>query len=165
MSAFTERLVLTALAEVGVKEVGTSNRGPRVDEYQRATWLDQKDWGPWCAAFVCWVIRASMNLEKIRETAGFKRPQTAGAFDFENWSLEQDNTTQTAKPAGRAIQRGDIVIFTFSHIGIATSGVDENGNFHTVEGNSNSAGSRTGGMVCTNIRNVKLVRSRIRFTI
>lgn len=165
MSAFTERLVLTALAEVGVKEVGSTNRGPRVDEYQRSTWLDQKDWGPWCAAFVCWVIRASMNLEKIRETDGFRRPQTAGAFDFENWSLAQDNTTQTAKPAGRAIQRGDLVIFTFSHIGIATSGVDEDGNFHTVEGNSNSAGSRTGGMVCTNIRNVKLVRSRIRFTI
>jgi len=165
MSAFTERLVLTALAEVGTKETGTTNRGPRVDEYQRSTWLDQKDWGPWCAAFVCWVIRASMNLEKIRETDGFHRPQTAGAWDFERWSLKQDNTTQTAKPAGRAIQRGDLVIFTFSHIGIATSAPDENGNFHTVEGNSNSAGSRTGGMVCTNIRNVKLVRSRIRFTI
>jgi len=165
MSAFTERLVTTALAEVGTKETGTSNRGPRVDEYQRSTWLDQKDWGPWCAAFVCWVIRASMNLEKIRETDGFHRPQTAGAWDFERWSLKQDNTTQTAKPAGRAIQRGDLVIFTFSHIGIATSAPDENGNFHTVEGNSNSAGSRTGGMVCTNIRNVKLVRSRIRFTI
>ena len=165
MSAFTERLVLTALAEVGVKEVGSTNRGPRVDEYQRATWLDQKDWGAWCAAFVCWCVRGAMNLEKIRETAGFKRPQTAGAFDFENWSLKQDNTTQTAKPAGRAIQRGDLVIFTFSHIGIATSSPDSEGNFHTVEGNSNSAGSRTGGMVCTNIRNVKLVRSRIRFTI
>lgn len=165
MSAFTERLVLTALAEVGVKETGTSNRGPRVDEYQRATWLDEKDWGAWCAAFVCWCVRSAMNLEKIRETPGFKRPQTAGAFDFERWSLAQDNTTQTAKPAGHSIQRGDLVIFTFSHIGIATSGVDEDGNFHTVEGNSNSAGSRTGGMVCTNIRNVKLVRSRIRFTI
>lgn len=165
MSAFTERLVLTALAEVGVKETGTSNRGSRVDEYQRATWLDEKDYGPWCAAFVCWVVRSSMNLEKIKETPTFHRPQTAGAFDYEHWSLAQDNTTQTAKPAGRAIQRGDLVIFTFSHIGIATSGVDEDGNFHTVEGNSNSQGSRTGGMVCTNIRNVKLVRSRIRFTI
>ena len=165
MTPFTERLVLTALAEVGVKEVGSTNRGPRVDEYQRATWLDEKDWGAWCAAFVCWVVRSSMNIEKIKETDGFRRPQTAGAWDFERWSLEQDATTQTAKPAGRAIQRGDLVIFTFSHIGIATSGVDSEGNFHTVEGNSNSAGSRTGGMVCTNIRNTKLVRSRIRFTL
>jgi hypothetical protein len=35
MSAFTEQLVTTALAEVGVREVGSSNRGPRVDQYQR----------------------------------------------------------------------------------------------------------------------------------
>lgn len=165
MSAFTERLVTVALAEVGTKEVGTTNRGPRVDEYQRATWLEPKDWGAWCAAFVCWCIREALRAESIPETTTFKRPQTAGAWDFERWSLAQDNTTQTAKPAGRAIQRGDLVIFTFSHIGIATSSPDKDGNFHTVEGNSNSQGSRTGGMVCTNIRNVKLVRSRIRFTI
>ncbi len=165
MSKFTERLVLTALAEVGVKETGTSNRGPRVDEYQRATWLDQKDWGAWCAAFVCWVVRGAMTLEKIKETDGFHRPRTAGAWDFERWSLEQDYTTKTAKPAGRDIKRGDIVIFTFSHIGIATSAPDADGNFHTVEGNSNSQGSRTGGMVCANTRNINLVRSRIRFTI
>ena len=165
MSAFTERLVLTALAEVGTKETGTSNRGPRVDEYQRATWLEPKDYGPWCAAFICWCVRAAMTLEKLRETDGFKRPRTAGAFDFERWSLEQDATTQTAKPAGNSIARGDLVIFSFSHIGIATSSPDADGNFHTVEGNSNAAGSRTGGMVCTNIRSTKLVRSRIRFTI
>ena len=57
MSAFTEQLIQTALAEVGVKEVGSSNRGPRVDQYQRATWLEEKDWGAWCASFVCWTIR------------------------------------------------------------------------------------------------------------
>lgn len=165
MSTFTEKLIEIALKEVGVKEVGSTNRGPRVDEYQRATWLDPKDWGAWCAAFVCWCVREALRAESIPETPTFKRPQTAGAFDFENWSLKQDNTTQTAKPAGRSIQRGDLIIFTFSHIGIATSSPDSEGNFHTVEGNSNSHGSRTGGMVCTNIRNVKLVRSRIRFTI
>ena len=165
MSAFTERLVLTALAEVGIRETGSTNRGPRVDDYQRATWLDEKDWGPWCAAFVCWCIRETLRAEGIHETPTFHRPQTAGAFDFERWSLKQDNTTQTAKPAGLSIQRGDLIIFTFSHIGIATSAPDESGNFHTVEGNSNAHGSRTGGMVCTNTRSIKLVRSRIRFTI
>jgi len=162
MSAFTERLVLTALAEVGTKETGTSNRGPRVDEYQRSTWLDQKDWGPWCAAFVCWVIRASMNLEKIRETDGFHRPQTAGAWDFERWSLKQDNTTQTAKPAGRAIQRGDLVIFTFSHIGIATSAVTK------METSTQSKAIPTRPHRRHGLHQrpqVKLVRSRIRFTI
>jgi len=165
MSQFTERLVLTALAEVGVKEVGTSNRGPRVDEYQRATWLEEKDWGPWCAAFVCWVVRGAMRLEGVKETAGFKRPQTAGAFDFENWSHKQDRTTQTAKPAGISIRRGDLVIFSFSHIGIATGPPDGKGIFPTVEGNTNAGGSRTGGMVCEGKRSVRELRSRIRFMI
>jgi cell wall-associated NlpC family hydrolase len=165
MSAFTETLVTIALAEVGVKEVGSSNRGPRVDQYQRATWLEEKDWGAWCASFVCWCVREAMRSAGVKETAGFKRPRTAGAFDFERWSLAQDATTATRKPAGKDIQRGDLVIFSFSHIGIALGPPDKQGMLQTVDGNSNARGSRTGGMVCTVTRNIDLVRSRIRFTI
>jgi hypothetical protein len=166
MSAFTEALVSIALTEVGTKEVGASNRGPRVDQYQRASWLDDdKDWGAWCATFMCWCIREAMKATGTKETAGFKRPRTAGAWDFERWSLAQDSSTATRKPAGRDIQRGDLVIFTFSHIGIAQEAPDKKGNFRTVEGNSNSKGSRTGGMVCEGVRNISQVRSRIRFTI
>lgn len=165
MSKFTERLISVASAEVGTKETGTSNRGPRVDEYQRATWLKEKDWGPWCASFVCWCIREVLKAEGIKETTGFKRPQTAGAFDFERWSLAQDNSTQTRKPCGTDIKRGDLVIFSFSHIGIATGPPNSKGVFPTIEGNTNARGSRTGGMVCEGSRNISLVRSRIRFTI
>lgn len=165
MSAFTEALVKAALAEKGVKETGSSNRGSRVDEYQRATWLKEKDWGAWCAAFVCFCVREAMVKAGIKETAGFKRPQTAGAFDFERWSLAQDSTTQTRKPCGSDIQRGDLVIWSFSHISIALGPPDANGMLKTVDGNSNAKGSRTGGMVCEPVRSVDLVRSRIRFTI
>jgi len=165
MSAFTERLVQIALTEVGVKEDGTSNRGKRVDDYQRSTWLSTKDWGAWCAAFMCWCIREAMHAEGIKETTGFARPQTAGAWDFERWSLAQDATTSTRKPAGMDIKRGDLVIFKFSHIGLAQSAPDSHGIFTTVEGNSNARGSRTGGMVCEGKRSIDQVRSRIRFTI
>ena len=165
MSAFTERLVTVALDEVGTKEVGSSNRGPRVDQYQAATWLDKKDWGAWCASFVAWCIREAMRLEDIRETSGFKRPRTAGAFDFEKWSLAQDDTTSTRKPCGRDIRRGDLVVFSFSHIGIALGPPNSKGYIQTVDGNSNAKGSRTGGMVCTPTRHIDQVRSRIRFTI
>jgi len=165
MSNFTERLVKIATAEVGTKEDGTSNRGKRVDDYQKATWLSPKDWGAWCAAFMCWCIREAMKAEGIAETTGFQRPQTAGAWDFERWSLAQDSTTQTRKPAGTDIQRGDLVVFKFSHIGMATSAPDSQGYFTTVEGNSNSKGSRTGGMVCEGNRSIDAVRSRIRFTL
>jgi len=165
MSAFTEQLVNTALAEVGVKEVGSSNRGPRVDQYQRATWLEEKDWGAWCAAFVCWTIREAMKTQGVKETSGFKRPLTAKAFDFERWSLAQDSTTQTRKPCGSDIQRGDLIIWKFSHISIALGPPDKQDMIQTVDGNSNAKGSRTGGMVCTPVRNIAQVRSRIRFTI
>lgn len=165
MTAFIAALLQIARAEIGTAETGTSNRGPRVDQYQRATWLEQKDWGPWCAAFICWVVRAAMKVSGSKETPGFKRPKTARAWDFERWSLAQDSSTQTRKPAGRDIRAGDLLIFKFSHIGIATSAPDAQGNVSTIEGNTNAKGSRTGGQVCATRRHIDQVRSRIRFTI
>jgi hypothetical protein len=166
VSAFIETLIEVAQAEVGVKETGLTNRGPRVDDYQRATWLEVKDWGAWCAAFVCFCVREALvawHLPVV--TSSFERPRTASAFGFEKWSLAQDSTTQTRKPCGLDIKRGDLVIFSFSHIGIATSAPDGRGFITTIEGNSNAKGSRTGGMVCEGVRSVDLIRSRIRFTI
>ena len=165
MSKLAPKLVEVARREIGVKEVGSSNRGPRVDEYQRATWLDQKDWGAWCAAFICWIVREAMVEAGVPETDKFKRPRTAGAWDFENWSLGQDKSTWTKKPHGGDIQPGDIIVFTFSHIGLATSAPDAAGCVSTIEGNSNAAGSRTGGMVVANRRHVTAIRSRIRFRV
>ncbi|CAB4163599.1 hypothetical protein UFOVP813_35 [uncultured Caudovirales phage] len=165
MSAFVDALVRIARAEVGTKEAGASNRGPRVDEYQRATWLKEESWGAWCASFTCWAIREAMREAGIKETAGFKRPQTAKAFDYERWSLAQDSTTQTRKPCGNDIKRGDLVIWSFSHISIALESPNRFGLITTVDGNSNAKGSRTGGMVCEPTRSIDLVRSRIRFTI
>lgn len=158
-------IIEVASKELGVTEIGASNRGPRVDQYQRATWLEQKEWGAWCAAFVCWCVREAMKLAGIKETAGFQRPQTARAWDMERWSLAQDSSTQTRKPPGGDIQSGDMIVFRFSHVGWATSSPDKDGYFSTIEGNSNSKGSRTGGMVCANRRHLSEVRSRIRFTI
>jgi len=165
MSLFIDNLISTAENELGVKEVGTSNRGPRVDDYQRATWLEEEDWGAWCAAFICFCLRQALAKSKLKETPGFKLPRTAGAFDFERWSLAQDSSTQTRKPAGSDIQRGDLVIWSFSHISIALGPPDSQGNIRTIDGNSNARGSRTGGMVCLVTRNISKIRSRIRFTI
>jgi len=165
MSAFTESLIRIARAEIGVKEDGKSNRGKRVDDYQRASWIKPADWGAWCATFVCWAIREAMIAEGIKETNGFKRPLTAGAFDFERWSLAQDSSTQTRKPCGNDIRRGDLVIWSFSHISIALGPPDSNGMIWTIDGNSNAKGSRTGGMVCEVSRSINLARSRIRFTL
>jgi hypothetical protein len=156
-------LVRIATAEIGVEEVNGSNCGPRVDEYKAATWLDPHQGWPWCAAFVCWVVREAMEATGGRYT--FDRPRTAGAWDFENWSRKQDSSTWTKRPHDGDIQAGDIVIFTFSHIGIATSGPDAGGWVSTVEGNTDAAGSREGGGVYRKRRHVSKIRSRIRFRV
>jgi len=160
-----QALVEVARREIGTQEVNGSNCGRRVNEYKAATWLPADKGWPWCAAFVCWCVREAMLTAGIAETKTFKRPRTAGAWDFENWSLEQDASTNTRKPHRGDIQAGDIVIFTFSHIGIATSAPDKNGNVRTIEGNTDGAGRREGGAVLAKVRHVSRIRSRIRFTV
>lgn len=158
-------IVTVARQEIGVEEVDRSNCGPRVNEYKAATWLDATKSWPWCAAFVCWFIREAMRFTGIKETPTFKRPRTAGAWDFERWCKEQDGSVILKKPHERDIEPGDIVIFTFSHIGVATTRPDENGFLYTIEGNTDGEGSREGGAVLRKKRHVSKIRSRLRFTI
>jgi len=164
-------LLPSALATIALREVGVSesppnsNCGPRVNEYKAATWLPANKGWPWCAAFVCWCVQQALRQAGVKETKTFKRPRTAGAWDFENWSRAQDGSTNTRKPHRGDIQRGDIVVFTFSHIGIALGPPDARGNVKTVEGNTDGAGSREGGAVLTKVRHVSRIRSRIRFTV
>lgn len=159
-----QRLVELAKKEVGVEEIDGTNCGPRVNEYKGATNLPPKEAWPWCAAFICWLVREAMKGENCNSYT-FQRPTTAGAWDFENWSRRQDNSTQTKKPHGGDILPGDIVIFTFSHIGLATSKPDANGMVGTIEGNTDSSGSREGGGVYAKRRKLSQIRSRIRFTV
>lgn len=161
----SEALIKIASAEVGTEEVNGSNCGPRVNEYKAATDLPPTKSWPWCAAFVCFCVREALKLTGVVETKSFKRPKTAGAWDFENWSQAQDGTTSTKKPHRNDIAAGDIVIFKFSHIGIAISAPDKNGNVATIEGNTDGQGSREGGAVLKKSRNVSAIRSRIRFTL
>lgn len=165
MTKLREEICRIAKGEIGVEEIDGTNCGPRVNQYKAATTLDPKQSWPWCAAFVCWVVKEAMKSAIVRETATFKRPKTAGAWAFENWSLAQDNSTNTKKPHGGDIQAGDIVVFTFSHIGIAISSPNADGEVETVEGNTDMMGSREGGGVFKKFRKLSQIRSRIRFTL
>ena len=156
-----QKMVLIAREEIGVSEVDGSNCGPRVDEYKAATWLDADKGWPWCAAFICWLVREAIDGEDVK----FKRPRTAGAWDFENWAKQQvANGIDLRKPTNEDIKAGDIVVFTFSHIGIAIKDIDSSGYVTTIEGNTNGAGSREGGSVLEKKRHVSKIRSRIRIT-
>jgi hypothetical protein len=157
-------IVRLATLEIGVEEVNGTNSGKRVREYQAATDLKGTGW-PWCAAFVCWVVREAMAASGVFQTQKFTRPKTASAWGFEAWSRAQDKTTHTRKPHDGDIQPGDIVVFTFSHIGIATGTPDRSGYVPTIEGNTDGDGSREGGAVLAKKRHVSKIRSRIRFTV
>lgn len=148
-----ERLIAFAEKEVGTVESGGNNRGPRIVYYQKATWLEPGPW-PWCAAFIC---RAVEQATKGLKGLPFKRPETAGAFDFENWAKQPGLRVYKSG----SVRRGDIVIFDFSHIGLATD--EKNGSVQTIEGNTNASGSREGDGVWKKTRSKGLIRSWIRF--
>ena len=158
-----QRLVELAKKEVGVEEIGRTNCGPRVNEYKSATWLPPDQPWPWCAAFIDWLVMRAMADSGQKFT--FERPRTAGAWDLENWSMKQDGSTWTKlNPQAGDIAAGDIVIFTFSHVGLAI-GIPSKGMVETIEGNTDGNGSRDGGGVWRKQRKISQIRSRIRFTV
>ena len=164
-----KRLVDIATSEVGVTEQGGNNRGPCVVEYQSATWLKPAPW-PWCAAFICWVIREWLKDAEVQSALSLSgpraieawRPRTAGAFDFERWAKERKLRVLRRTTKAKA---GDLVIFDFSHIGIVVKDQLGASTIETIEGNTNSGGQRdstTGDGVRRKRRSVSSVRSIIR---
>jgi len=161
-SSAGDEMVRLAKDEIGVSEVDGTNCGERVDEYKAATWLDSDKGWPWCAAFICWLVREAIENENVL----FERPQTAGAWDFENWAKKNENGLALNKPleAGEKpyVRAGDIVVFRFSHIGLAIGEPNSKGYVATIEGNTNGAGSREGGSVLEKSRHLSAIRSVIR---
>lgn len=127
-------VVNTYTAEVGVREATGKNDGHRVEQYLASTQL-----GPgyaWCAAFVNWTY----------QKCGVVTPKSAA------WS-------PSWFPAGKLThypQPGDVFGIYFpskgriAHVGF----IDEWGSSRvkTVEGNTNSAGSREGDGVYRKVR-------------
>ncbi len=159
-----EAVARFAESRIGVRESGGANKGERLQEFFDSDSYDPNGPRPgddgyaWCAAFVCWAVYQAVRDRKI----AFKRPTTPGAWDYERWAREQSKGVDLRKPHSGDIRRGDIVVFGFSHIGIAVSDA-KNGMVRTVEGNTNASGGREGDGVYERIRPLVSIRSRIRF--
>lgn len=168
LSKFQAKLVQIVKAERGVKEVDGSNCGPRVNIYKSATDLPPNKPWKWCAGFVCWGVKETLEFFGLPlQRHGFSRPTTAGAWDFINWSLKQDETTTTKMfPTVGDIQPGDILVFKFSHIGFAV-GYPDKGYVSTVEGNTSpeNGEDNDGGGVFQRTRPVNRIRARIRINL
>lgn len=93
---------------------------------------------------------------------GSVRPQTAGAWDFQNWARKKSTPAQLIKMTPTTkIKAGDILIFKQSHIGLAVAD-QEGSTVKTVEGNTDLSGSREGGGVYRKARKVSKFQSIIR---
>jgi len=120
MKTLSEHIREVATEEIGTKEIGYTNTGERVGQYQAATSLGGTGW-PWCAAFICFVVREAMaRWEKEHGSKlTFARPKTAAAYGFDEWSLTQDCSTKTRRShTGEAI--GIFSLHSTSHCGIGS---------------------------------------------
>jgi hypothetical protein len=156
VSTLKAGLVASALKELSlhVVEEGGPNRGVKVEAYQRAAGLKPGD--PWCAAFVAWNVATAKGVAKAPSwTSGsaittWHRGSRGLAAGDKATPLEGDALpakvapgwvwvrATTAKSADAARKGG----WVRGHCGIVVA-VDAVG-FHTVEGNTNKAGSREG---------------------
>lgn len=163
-----EKLIAIAESQVGVREIGGNNRGDQIREYQKATELAPAAW-PWCAAFIDWCIKEWLEdsqavkwLNLQRSTPEQWRPKTALAYGLTSWARKRPNTTRVFTEKDRA-KPGDIVTFDFSHVGFVVS--ENAGSIITIEGNTNSKGSRdseSGDGVWRKTRKKTLVKDLIR---
>ncbi len=114
---------------------------------------------PWCAAFV------SLCVQKLCKSSvlygSLIPPREPSVNRFLNTWAKQHNCL-VFKPDSKVFtaMKGDIVVFTFSHIGIVES---NDGTFiTTIEGNTNDAGSREGVTVARKKRRPSIIKSVIR---
>lgn len=157
---FRQALVDIALREVGTHEVGGSNLGRRVGEYQAAAGGLPGD--AWCAEYVAWCIRSWLADPKLCEVLQIEDPErwrfrSGRAFDLEAWGRQ---VGASLLPPSAPCKPGDLVIYGFSHCGIVRMdlGVD----FEAIEGNTNDDGGREGRDVLLKHRHRSAVRHFVR---
>lgn len=161
-----EGIARAAESQRGKREA-TANRGQDLQPFFDADNYDPNGPKPgddgyaWCAAFVCWAVYQAVKDLKL----SWKRPVTPGAWKYEAWARAQNECVELKKPHHGDIQRGDILVFGISHIGIATGPPDAAGRVSTIEGNTSGTSDgnqREGDGVFAKSRHLSAIRSRIR---
>jgi hypothetical protein len=150
-SAIASRIIQPALSQLN-KNISYSGNAGQIAQYFRATSYSSgasaKE--PWCAAFVCWTIQQSGLFDDAI------RPKNANAFGFDDWAKQEKVRNRVAvyyKP--NDIKPGDIVVFSWSHVGVAIEPSVGN-NFKSVEGNTGA------GIVAIRSRNMTGVAYSVR---
>lgn len=140
-----------AKTQLGIVEE-KGNKGPDVKRYLNSVGLNEGY--SWCMAFIYWCFDVAAKEDGV-ETPLYK---TGGVLK----QLQMRKANVVTEP-----QTGDIGIMDFGkglgHTFIVDTVDLVNKIVKTVEGNSNSKGSRTGGMVCSNVRKWSACKAFLRF--
>jgi len=114
----------------------------------------------WCAAFVDWcVMKLLTETPQATSLALADRPRTALAFGLLHWGKTSDCTVFHGHKT--APQRGDIVVFNFSHTGIVVQSGSKH--FYSVEGNTTpGSGGNQGYIVERRLRAQSLLKGFVR---
>lgn len=141
-----------AKSQLGKTEIPLgSNKGVDVEKYLKSVGLGGGY--PWCMSFVYWTVEEYCKQNNI------KNPLIRTGGVLRQWNEIPKEYKFTREP-----RVGDIFIMDFGrgtgHTGFVTK-VDL-ANIYTLEGNSDSSGSRTGGMVCENKRLKTKIKGYIR---
>ena len=143
MKPLVEETLKVATSQIGVRENGRSNSGAKVDAYLRAAGVGSGN--PWCAGFVDWCIQEAAKNLKVANPF-IKSGYTP---DIGNWAKEH---SILIGGSDHPPQSGDVFLVRgavrFHHVGFVQS-VQKNG-WTSLEGNSNSDGSREGYEVANN---------------
>jgi hypothetical protein len=149
---------------IGVKETGNNRAGSskkmlEIFEADNLRINGKTDEYPWCAAFVSLYVQKLCKSSVLYGAIIPLREPSVNRF-LNSWAKQQN--CLVFKPDSKIFtpMKGDIVVFTFSHIGIVES---NNGAFvTTIEGNTNDAGSREGVTVARKQRSLSIIKSVIR---
>lgn len=132
------RAVEVAARNVGVLEVGGSNRGAEVEAFLRA--VDLPPGLPWCAGFIRWCLETAASEAGLHLPSGF--PDSGWCPAFQAWGKRTGNwiPVSIARTGGVEVESGDLALFWFAakgrvaHIGIVQD-TWANG-LRTIEGNT-----------------------------
>ncbi len=159
-TAILHAILTFALSNLGVAEspVG-SNWGLKVRMFLASVGILRP--AAWCCAFACWCLKKAGAIPGIITSTGYV-PALVGEATRRGTLIKAGDVA-----AGQAdVYPGYLVAFweTFPdpklngwhHVGILKEAPDADGHYTTVEGNSNTSGSREGYEVVLQHRNIHL---------
>lgn len=159
-----ELLADIAAKYIGVKETGNNKAGSSKEllaifKSDSLTINGATDGYPWCAAFVSFCVQKLIANSPAFSTINPPKEASVSRF-LHVWAKNNNCLIFPRNSEFFSPRKGDIVVFTFSHIGIVES---VNGKMvTTIEGNTNDAGSREGNIVARKVRTNSIIKSYIR---